>query len=289
MEHYQRLLDYIGHLPECPVWDEQTGTLYWADILEKEIHSVCLSSSQHRIIRFPEEVGCFALRKQGGFIVALRSAIWLCSENGTLIHKVCDNPNNPQLARFNDGGTDREGRFYAGTFWAPGDYHGALLMRIDAQLRPQVIQCDLRGANGLSFSPDNRWMFNSDSPERVVYKSALAASGEPGPRTVFRQFSAEEGLPDGAAVDVEGGYWVAFYGGGRIARFSADGTQLEEHLLPVPCPTMICFGGEGMRTLFITTTRENMTPEECMRYPLSGAIFRLDVAVAGIAATKFPG
>ena len=52
---------------------------------------------------------------------------------------------------------------------------------------------------------------------------------------------------------------------------------------------MVCFGGEAMRTLFITTTRENMTPDECLRYPQSGAIFRLDVAVAGIAATKFPG
>lgn len=72
------------------------------------------------MLQFPEEVGCFALREKGGFIVALRSGIWLTDAHGLLRRKVCDNPSNPELARFNDGGTDRDGRFYAGTFWGRG-------------------------------------------------------------------------------------------------------------------------------------------------------------------------
>ncbi len=72
------------------------------------------------MLQFPEEVGCFALREKGGFIVALRSGIWLTDAHGLLRRKVCDNPSNPELARFNDGGTDRDGRFYAGTFWGLG-------------------------------------------------------------------------------------------------------------------------------------------------------------------------
>jgi sugar lactone lactonase YvrE len=96
------------------------------------------------VLCFPEEVGCFALREKGGFIVAMRNAIWLADKRGLLVQKVCDNPSNPQLARFNDGGTDHLGRFYAGTFWGPGDYNGALLMRIDNDLKPTVIQCDIQ-------------------------------------------------------------------------------------------------------------------------------------------------
>lgn len=91
------------------------------------------------MLQFPEEVGCFALREKGGFIVALRSGIWLTDAHGLLRRKVCDNPSNPELARFNDGGTDRDGRFYAGTFWGHGDYNGALLMRVDNDLQPKVI------------------------------------------------------------------------------------------------------------------------------------------------------
>lgn len=287
MAEPQLLFDYTGHLPECPVWSESEQALYWADILEGEIHRYHLASAEHTVLRFPEEVGCFALREKGGFIVAMRSAIWLADKRGLLTQKVCDNPSNPELARFNDGGTDRAGRFYAGTFWAPQDYNGALLVRVDNDLTPKVIQCDILGANGLAFSPDGKWMYTSDTPQEVIYRTPLDEQGEPGKREVFRTFKKQEGQPDGAATDVEGCYWSALYDGWRIARFSPEGEQLEEYRLPVRCPTMVCFGGADRRTLFITTTRENMSAEEVAQYPLSGAIFTLPVEVAGMKKLPF--
>ncbi|MEJ5074313.1 SMP-30/gluconolactonase/LRE family protein [Enterobacter ludwigii] len=283
------LFDYAGHLPECPTWSDAEQALYWADILEYEIHRYDTQSGEHRVLQFPEEVGCFSLREKGGFIVALRSAIWLSDSRGLLVRKICDNPSNPQLARFNDGGTDRDGRFYAGTFWGPGDYNGALLVRVDNELKPKVIQCDIRGANGLAFSADKKWMYTSDTPHGVIYRTPLDEQGEPGKREPFRQFSAGEGIPDGAAIDEEGCYWSAMFDGWRIARFSPEGEPLEEYRLPVRCPTMVCFGGPDMKTLFITTTRENMSAEEVRRYPLSGAIFTLPVAVAGMKKLPFIG
>jgi hypothetical protein len=48
---------------------------------------------------------------------------------------VCDNPSNPQLARFNDGGTDIW--VLCGHVLGAGDYNGALLMRIDNDLTPK--------------------------------------------------------------------------------------------------------------------------------------------------------
>lgn len=174
------LFDYVGHLPECPTWSEDESALYWTDILEQEIHRYHPASGTHSVLVFPEEVGCFALREQGGFIVAMRHAIWLADKNGLLQRKVCDNPSNTKLARFNDGGTDGDGRFYAGTFWAPGDYNGALLMRIDHDLTAKVIQCDIQGHNGLAFSPDNQWMYTSDTPNGVIYRTLLDKHGDPG-------------------------------------------------------------------------------------------------------------
>ncbi|EBC4209852.1 SMP-30/gluconolactonase/LRE family protein [Salmonella enterica] len=281
------LFDYVGHLPECPTWSEDESALYWTDILEQEIHRYHPASGTHSVLAFPEEVGCFALREQGGFIVAMRHAIWLADKNGLLQRKVCDNPSNTKLARFNDGGTDGDGRFYAGTFWAPGDYNGALLMRIDHDLTAKVIQCDIQGHNGLAFSPDNQWMYTSDTPNGVIYRTLLDKHGEPGKRELFRHFGEGEGLPDGAAMDSEGCYWSAMFDGWRVARFSPQGEQLEEYRLPVRCPTMVCFGGADMKTLFITTTRENMSAQEVADYPLSGAIFTLQVAVVGMKKSRF--
>lgn len=152
MAEPQPLFDYTGYLPECPTWSEAEQALYWADIMECEIHRYDIRSGEHQVLQFPEEVGCFALREKGGFIVALRSGIWLTDAHGLLRRKVCDNPSNPELARFNDGGTDRDGRFYAGTFWGPGDYNGALLMRVDNDLQPKVI--DLPELNPNITRPD---------------------------------------------------------------------------------------------------------------------------------------
>lgn len=287
MKISQVLFDYAGHLPECPTWSRAEQALYWTDILQCEIHRYELASGRHQVWHFPEEVGCFALREGGGFIVALRSAIWLCSGDGQLTEKICDNPNNPQLARFNDGGTDHDGRFYAGTFWAPDDYNGALLVRVNGRRQTKVIQCDIHGANGLAFSPDKKWMYTSDTPNGVIYRTPLDAQGEPGARSVFRRFGPGEGVPDGAALDEEGCYWSALFDGWRIARFSPDGEQLAEYRMPVRCPTMVCFGGPQMKTLFITTSRENMSAEEIRAYPLSGAIFTLPVDVAGVEKPPF--
>ncbi|WES68364.1 SMP-30/gluconolactonase/LRE family protein [Superficieibacter sp. HKU1] len=287
MNNLSVLFDYQGELPECPTWDADSQTLFWTDILQKQIHSFHVITRRHEILSFPEEVGCFALRHDGGFIVAMRSGIWLTDADGTLVKKVCDNPNNPQLARFNDGGTDPLGRFWAGTYWGPRDYNGALLVRVDNNLKVSVVQSDILGANGLAFSPDNRWMYTSDTPNHTIYKTPLDIRGEPGLREKWKTFPHGHGRPDGAAMDSEGCYWSALFDGFRIARFSPQGELLEEHSLPVRCPTMVCFGGDDMKTLFITTTRENMTADEIALRPLSGAIFTLPVTVAGVSKPRF--
>lgn len=87
MHKPEPLFDYQGHLPECPTWDSSTQSLYWTDILQKEIHCYRPESNQHQVIAMPEEVGCFALREQGGFIVAMRTGIWLTDKQGSLQQK----------------------------------------------------------------------------------------------------------------------------------------------------------------------------------------------------------
>lgn len=281
------LFDYNGHLPECPTWCEQSQTLYWTDIVEREIHQFNPTTQDHNILHFNEEVGSFALREFGGFICAMRTGIYLTDANGDITNKVCDNPNNPQLARFNDGGVDQYGRFYAGTYWAPRDYNGALLCRVDEDLHTTVIQADILGANGLAFSPDKKWMYTTDTPNHVMYRTPLSPSGDTGVREVFKTFPQGDGRPDGAAMDVEGCYWVAMFDGSKVIRISPDGQVLAEYPVPVKKPTMVCFGGSDMQTLFITSTREKMSEDERLASPLSGCIFTMPTQVKGMLKPRF--
>ena len=46
-------------------------------------------------------------------------------------------------------------------------------MRIDNDLTPKVIQCDIHGHNGTAFSPDKQWMFTSDTPNGVIFRTRL--------------------------------------------------------------------------------------------------------------------
>lgn len=70
-------------------------------------------------------------------------------------------------------------------------------------------------------------------------------------------------------------------------RIAPDGQIVDQIMLPVRCPTMVCFGGEDGKTLYITTTREGMSEQELAERPLSGAIFQLQVAVRGNEKTRF--
>ena len=51
--------------------------------------------------------------------------------------------------------------------------------------------------------------------------------------------------------------------------------------LPVRCPTMPCFGGADLRTLFVTSARHNRPDAELREMPLSGQVLWTRVDVPG--------
>ena len=57
MAEPQLLLNYTGHLPECPTWSAEEQALYWADILEGEIHRYHLPTAEHTVLSFHEGWG----------------------------------------------------------------------------------------------------------------------------------------------------------------------------------------------------------------------------------------
>lgn len=279
-----------AELGECPVWSVREQVLYWSDILAGRLHRFDPASGVSSFLQLPEELGCFGLRQQGGFIVALRSGIYLLDAEGTLGPCLARNPSAIDLSRFNDGRVDPWGRFWAGTLWQPRDYNGGLLMCVDARHHARVMAGDVMVSNGLAFSPDRAWMYHSDTPNHVLYRYPLDAYGEPGLREVVRRFErGSGGRPDGAAFDSQGCYWSAQFDGGRVLRMAPDGEVLAQIDVPTRWPTMVAFGGSDLRTLYITSSRENRSADELEAYPLSGCLFATRVDVAGCSEPLFAG
>ena len=131
----------------------------------------------------------------------------------------------------------------------------------------------LNSPNGIGLSPDGQWLYVALSYERKIVKYKIASGGifEPNPHTLDGSYPVTGALPgisvlDSMAVDCEGNLYVATmipqgYNpsvNGGISIISPDGDLLEfvEIVLPdgnyCPLPSNICFGGDDMRTAFIT-------------------------------------
>ncbi len=282
--------DAKANLGECPVWSVEERALYWVDINAPSLNRFDPASATNVSMPMPESIGCFALRAAGGFVVALRRGIWLARPDGTLTKKLADAPYDPSHHRFNDGRCDAQGRFWAGTMNERRDAPSGALFRIESAGRLEPVLRDMTISNGLAWSPDGRTMYHADTPTLTVSAYDFdAVTGAPSRPRVFARFEGETDRPDGAAVDRDGCYWIAFYRGGKVVRLSPAGAVLAEYPLAAQCPTMCAFGGDDLRTLYVTSARQNRDADELARLPQSGGIFAMRVDVPGLPEPKFAG
>ncbi|WP_275288397.1 SMP-30/gluconolactonase/LRE family protein [Halomonas elongata] len=273
-------------LGESPVWSTERQTLYWVDINRGHVYA--WSPAGHETPRrhdFEHTVGCVALTEEGLLVATAPGLTHLSLPSGEHSDPGVANPEWGLDGgnRFNDGRCDPAGRFWVGTL--NPEQGGAALYRLeDGHLI--AARRDLHIANGLAFSPDGRWLYHTDSPTRRVMRHAFdAATGEVGVGETWIDLDAHDlpGVPDGAAVDIDGHYWSALYGGARVARFDSEGRLVAQYAVPCPNPTMVAFGGRDLRTLYITTATQDMDDQALRRHPLAGSLLSLEVETPGLA------
>ncbi|WP_158045936.1 SMP-30/gluconolactonase/LRE family protein [Skermanella pratensis] len=285
------VLDAKALLGECPVWSVEEQALYWVDILAPALHRLDPATGATRTWAMPHSIGSFGLRESGGAIVALRNGFHLFNFGTGDLTPVA-NP-EPDMAgnRLNDGKAAPDGSFWAGTMDEETmSRRTGSLYRVAPDGTVRRMLDGLIVSNGLAWSADGRTLFHSDSKGKLI----CAYDHEPGTgdltnRRVIAEPSEEVGRPDGAATDMEGFYWSAGISAGVLNRWSPDGGL--DRQIPMPCaaPTMPCFGGPDMRTIYVTSLRHNVSDERLAAFPLSGGIFALEVDVPGVPVAKFKG
>jgi len=287
---FECVLDIKASLGECPVWSVDEQVLYWVDINAPSLNRFDPPTGNNTAYAMPRSIGSFALRATGGFVVALRDGIWCADAAGKLERKIVEAPYDPAHHRFNDGRADRQGRFWVGSMNEKRDTKTAALYRVDPDLTLHTVLTGLVISNGLAFSPDERTLYHADTPTLTVHAYDYdAGGGSISGKRVFAKFSADTERPDGAAVDGNGCYWIAFYRAGKVAQIAPDGRLIAEYGLPALCPTMCAFGGADLKTLYVTTARQQRSSEELSRLPQSGGVFAMRVDVAGQPEPEFGG
>ncbi|TWI66170.1 sugar lactone lactonase YvrE [Pseudoduganella lurida] len=245
---------------ESPSWDATAGAWHWSDIPAKKVWRLGEPGSP-RSWDLPEMAGCVAPRARGGLIAGMETGMYDVDliDNGTVKTTLVGKPADlGEGMRFNDGRTDRQGRFWSGTMFmdmSAGKDIGQLY-RYDERGLSQPLVAGLFTQNGLSWSPDGRTMYLSDShpKSRLVWAFDYdIATGTPSNRRVFANLAEHVGRPDGAVVDADGCYWSAANDAGCLLRFTPRGELDMQIELPFAKPSMMTFGGADLKTLLVTS------------------------------------
>ena len=288
------IIDVADHgqdvLGESIVWDHDTQLLWWVDGIGMFIHKLNPATGQKQSWKMNEEVGSIGLRKAGGLVVGMRSGFYFFSpETGALTEIARPDAERPGN-RFNDGKVDRYGRFWSGTVEAGAYTPRGRLWRLDPDLKTTLIMEGITCINGMSFSPDNRLMYFTDSFScRIDVFDYDATDGSIYNRRHFADIPLGRGTCDGSTVDADGCFWSANIDGWCVTRYDPRGRIDTVINLPVRRVTSLCFGGPDLDTLYVTTARRRMQEKELAQQPLAGKLLAVRPGVKGLVEPKFLG
>lgn len=287
------VLDAKALLGEGTYWDIAAQRLWWIDIFSKAIHRYDPRTGKNETFQAPEYLGCLAVRQKGGLVLSMKSGFHFFDPEIGQFEPITDPEGHLPDTRFNDGKTDRQGRFWSGSmFEQPGKTPEKIgsLYRLDADLSCHRMVENVGCSNGLAWSPDSRTMYYTDSHTPFVwawdFDPATAAIEN---RRVYADLSFIDGIVDGATVDAEGCYWLTVPFKGKVMRYDPAGRLMRAIEMPTDLPTCCEFGGPDLDVLYVTTATLRRPPEDLRDQPLAGGLFALDVGVKGLPLVPFAG
>lgn len=274
-----------AELGEGPVWVDRESALYWVDIKGEAVHRLSWPDGKRQSWQVHGQIGALLPTSDGRFIGALQDGIHLLTldpESDRAIARLLLDP-EPDLLdnRFNDAKIGPDGALWAGTMDDRETDPTGRLYRISGDKACQVIDDGYVVTNGPAFSPDGALLYHTDTFKRTIYVFDLDPAGGASNRRVFAQLPEDKGYPDGMTVDCEGCLWVGHWGGWRLTRFSPEGEPIFELAMPVANVTSCSFGGDDLKTLFVTTAAKGLSAAERRAQPAAGDLFAVRLDVAG--------
>ncbi len=272
----EKIADARCQIGENPLWHADEKRLYWVDI------------PAGRLLRFDPagggfDIACESTDAIGGFTIQRDGSILLFGARGAVtllkdgkMTAVIEELPQERDSRFNDVIADPEGRVFCGTM--SSESHPGRLYRLDTDGSVEVMAEGIGTSNGMGFSPQLDVFYHTDTRAQTIYICDYRReSGDISGRRPFLRPDGP-GRPDGMTIDRDGFVWSAFWDGGRVARYTPEGTEDMRIELPARKVTSVTFGGNDYCDMYITTAggeRRNTEGEG------AGALFRVRPGVCG--------
>tara|TARA_Y100000741_G_scaffold47813_1_gene32912 strand:+ start:92 stop:985 length:894 start_codon:yes stop_codon:yes gene_type:complete len=286
------LLDKCNNsLGEGITFSSTDNYLYWLDIGNKsKLYKLDLSSNKKEIFELPEIVTATSIKSEDELILATNNGLKLFNTSNAKFESVVTIEDEQTLTRSNDGASDAYGRFWFGTMQNNFDDNGngipikdniGKLYKVDTNKKISIIEEGLGIPNTFVWSPDNNNFYFSDTLKGTIlsYNFELE-NGELSNKKELASFN--RGHPDGSTIDTDGCIWNCRWGGSCIVRFTPNGQVDQIIEMPVENITNCIFGGQDMKTLFVTTaSNEGKNKNE-----LDGSLFSINLNYQGIEDNK---
>lgn len=273
-------------LGETPLWDPNFRAFVWVDIRLPAVHRWTPATGMHEVVPGRGLTGGIVMtRRAGVYFTASSEGIGRFSfAEGfglPLAHPIANEPDH----RYNEIKCDPAGNIWVGTMQDNGDTPTGRLLRIAPDGTTHTLLDGILVPNAICWPASDRLTF-ADSPRGAVNLwrvtgNALVSEGQ------LVAPDAWAGLPDGIAVDAEGGFWNARFGAGHVIHVAPDGTIDARIDLPTTQITDCAFGGRDLHTLFITTSKRKLTEEELRDQPTAGDCFTVELPVGGLPDAVF--
>ena len=238
---------------EGPAVDAE-GNVYFTDQPNDRIH---IWSTDGKLSTFLEPAG-----RSNGLCFDAEGNLWACADGKNELWKIdvktkkatvildkhagklFNGPNDLWVRP--DGGVYFTDPFYKREYWKRGpeeqDQRGVyflpkkgLLVRVDG---------DFGMPNGIVGTPDGKTLYVADIGKGKTYKYDIQEDGTLKDRKLFCEAGS-----DGMTLDDAGNVYLT---GKGVLIFDKDGKKLGTIAIDEPWTANVCFGGKGMKTLFVT-------------------------------------
>jgi D-xylonolactonase len=274
-------------LVEGPRVDER-DRLYFADVQLGGLYRRSPDGKIETLIAGRKYIGGMVFN-QTGLLFCGKGGLAVFDERSGTVRDIVTHWQGKPL-QFNDMTADSRGSVWAGIFGydvfahpRPDPAPGALF-RIDppGTMVPMWDRIEL--TNGLGFSPDGKLLYHSDSGTDTVFVYDVGTDRTLKDRRPFARMP--NGMPDGLAVDVEGGIWVAAAMGSEVVHFRSDATLAHTIKVPLLMPSSVVFGGRDMRDLYVVTGDERYFGDDPVPPPPRATIYRTSSPIPGLPVPK---
>jgi len=273
-------------LVESIWWDARRDELVWVDITAGTLHRGRLDGardgSDDRVVRLEPPLSCVQPARGGGYVAASADRIVALDAAGAVRRTISVIAHPHSGLRLNEGKVDPFGALVIGSMNTRSGRPDAALYRVTDE-ETTLLRGGFGVTNGLEWIDDGGRMLVTDTAVETVYAGSYDASGALGELSPLLVGQSSDGLTRAQ----DGTFWNGIYGGGVVGQWSATGEVLRRIEVPAPHVTSVAFGGPDFDALFVGTARENLEERELERWPLSGAIFRIDGIGRGFAPYEF--